>query len=514
MPSVFISKQLKKIFFILLLLVIPTLSHADWTWTEQTGSGNRLWYSIAASSDNTKLVAVTSSTTGGEKGDIYTSTDSGVTWTSRNKLSYWSSVASSSDGIKLVAVSQGEGASSTGAQIYTSTDSGATWTARESNRVWRSVASSSDGTKLAAVAHGYIYTSTDSGATWTEQTSSGSRYWYSISSSSDGIKLVAATQQSTSSNGQIYTSTDSGVTWKATGQSGNWTAVVSSSDGKRLAAVAYGGYVYTSTDSGVTWTEQTSAGSRYWYSITSSSDGVRLTAGVTGGYIYTSTDSGGTWTEQKNAGSRNWFTIASSSDGTKLVAGAYGGYIYTGVYTSSSTSTTTTTTSLTSGNSTTTTTSLTSDNITSTTKSKVTYFLPYFHTNTNNVTYCVISNISTDNVINIYFSVGANSSGTPTGAQKEFISTKLFSKMSKLMTFSDQLIYFGNDTMDISSELGLATSYAGTLTFNSTGTGLSCKNILMACFQGTTNPKRNLAGFICEDNSSVGPGSKKMLVGF
>jgi photosystem II stability/assembly factor-like uncharacterized protein len=47
------------------------------------------------------------------------------------------------------------------AQIYTSTDSGATWTARDSSRSWYSVASSADGTKLVAVEQGgQIYTST------------------------------------------------------------------------------------------------------------------------------------------------------------------------------------------------------------------------------------------------------------------------------------------------------------------------------------------------------------------
>ncbi len=67
-------------------------------------------------------------------------------WTERDPASGtadWRSVASSSDGTKLVACASGD-------RLYTSTDSGVTWTARESNRNWRSVASSSDGTKLVA----------------------------------------------------------------------------------------------------------------------------------------------------------------------------------------------------------------------------------------------------------------------------------------------------------------------------------------------------------------------------
>jgi hypothetical protein len=62
-------------------------------------------------------------------------------------------VASSSDGTKLVAAGWGD-------YIYTSWDSGATWTEKGTRQDWSSVASSSDGTKLVAVVNGgYIYTS-------------------------------------------------------------------------------------------------------------------------------------------------------------------------------------------------------------------------------------------------------------------------------------------------------------------------------------------------------------------
>src|SRR5439155_7174268 len=91
----------------------------------------------------------------------------------------WRSVASSADGSKLVAMSGGaySGNGADGGQIYTSTDSGVTWTARDSNRHWMSVASSADGNKLVAVeSGGLIYTSTDSGATWSPSTSPSSSY--------------------------------------------------------------------------------------------------------------------------------------------------------------------------------------------------------------------------------------------------------------------------------------------------------------------------------------------------
>jgi photosystem II stability/assembly factor-like uncharacterized protein len=105
------------------------------------------------------------------------------------------SVASSSDGTKLVAVALG-------GQIYTSADSGVSWTAREtdSSRYWQSVASSSDGTKLVAVVElGYIYTSTDSGLTWTARASS--RNWLAVASSSDGTKLSECCEGASAARG-------------------------------------------------------------------------------------------------------------------------------------------------------------------------------------------------------------------------------------------------------------------------------------------------------------------------
>lgn len=100
----------------------------------------------------------------------------------------WRDISSSSDGTKLAACA------TAGGYIYTSDDSGATWTERTNagSRTWTGLASSSDGTKLAACVHGgYIYTSTDSGATWVKIYNSGLFNWYGITSSSDGSKIRA-----------------------------------------------------------------------------------------------------------------------------------------------------------------------------------------------------------------------------------------------------------------------------------------------------------------------------------
>jgi hypothetical protein len=248
-----------------------------------------VWYAVASSSDGTKLVAVSypyingiDGTTNG--GWIYMSADSGATWTQTSAPNEtWWSVASSSDGTKLVAVAFGGG-------IYTSADSGATWTQTSApSHGWYAVACSADGTKLVAVAGDVygegIYTSTNSGATW-KQNSAPDEEWYSVASSLDGTKLVAAARPFFY-NGGIYTSADSGATWtQASVPSEVWYSVASSSDGSKLVAVANGGGIYTSADSGTTWT-QTGAPSDDWQSVASSSDGTKLVAASSWDGIYT-----------------------------------------------------------------------------------------------------------------------------------------------------------------------------------------------------------------------------------
>ncbi|MBK9609132.1 MAG: hypothetical protein IPO58_22930 [Betaproteobacteria bacterium] len=208
------------------------------TWTQRDAANARYWSSVASSSDGSKLVAAE-----GSNGFVYTSIDFGANWTQRASSGgrLWQSVASSADGSKLVAVAYND-------NLYTSSDSGVTWTARDSIRYWKAVASSADGSKLVAAAEGaggQLFTSTDSGATWTPRESS--RNWVSLASSTDGSRLVAA-----AGNAQIYTSSDFGVAWTARETSRQWAAVASSADGTRVVAAATGigpgggGLIYTS----------------------------------------------------------------------------------------------------------------------------------------------------------------------------------------------------------------------------------------------------------------------------
>jgi hypothetical protein len=84
-----------------------------------SSAGSLDWLSVASSADGTKLVATA------VFGSLYTSTDSGATWTQRTQqgLVY---VVSSADGTKLVGVGIDIQTGGSGFFIYTSSDSGAT----------------------------------------------------------------------------------------------------------------------------------------------------------------------------------------------------------------------------------------------------------------------------------------------------------------------------------------------------------------------------------------------------
>jgi hypothetical protein len=136
-------------------------------------------------------------------------------------------VASDSSGMNLVALA---------GDIWTSTDGGMTWTDRTSSgaahgQTWKWVASDSTGQKLVAVVDGFvdtppgpvvqrdIWTSTDGGVSWVDRTASSSasgQAWYGVVSDSTGTNLVAVTPSvgfgAVFSSGAIWTSSNGGVT--------------------------------------------------------------------------------------------------------------------------------------------------------------------------------------------------------------------------------------------------------------------------------------------------------------
>lgn len=289
---------------------IPETLSALWTsHTIKTTALYEDWY-IASSSDGHKLVVAQ------EYGQIYTSTDSGVTWVPRMSNAGWTGIASSADGVKLVAVANIADNNSGGGQIFTSSDSGVTWILRKSitatTQSLPRVVSSADGTKLAALIYGQLYTSADSGVTWIAPPSamfSG----YSLASSADGSKLVVGAGNS------INTSKDFGMTWTIS-MVGGADAVASSADGTKLFA-CNPFKLYTSADSGATWTTLPGVGGSI--KVVSSADGTTLLVLGSSSYtgdkttattIYISKDSGNSWVSRPFSEAS---AVALTSDGAK-----------------------------------------------------------------------------------------------------------------------------------------------------------------------------------------------------
>ena len=170
-------------------------------------------------------------------------------------------------------------------------------------------------------------TEPNSGVAWEKQDTQ--RKWAAVVTSSDGTKLAAAVQ-----GDNIYISSDSGKTWTPQASSGSrkWVALAGSDDGQRLAALYdWGGYIVTSSDGGKNWTLRGIPGAVNWTDLTSSADGSKLVAVAKNSVIYTSNNAGASWTQQEGSGKRNWIAVASSADGAKLVAAVQNGTIYTSV---------------------------------------------------------------------------------------------------------------------------------------------------------------------------------------
>jgi len=330
---------------VLLAIISPSRAQ-DWTLTSAPNGIGCVWTSVASSADGARLVAASPTL-----GLMETSTDSGATWSACGAPSNaWYTVASSADGTRLAAVTFN-------GSVYTSPDSGGTWTdvldvpinsTFPIRNFLPSIASSADGTKLAAMicpngTGQWIIISTNSGATWVTNHSGafyantnggGARPSFgsvvsSVASSADGTKLAVAFAA-----GDVCTSVDGGLNWTSNNlPQFNWNSIASSADGKKLVLatglVGLSTPIYLSTNGGSTW-QMSGAPTNLntsWRAVASSADGSRLVA-VCGwglnnspqsGRIYTSADSGLTWVAN-NAPHTVWSSVASSADGRKLVA--------------------------------------------------------------------------------------------------------------------------------------------------------------------------------------------------
>ncbi|MBF0519820.1 MAG: hypothetical protein HQK92_08865 [Nitrospirae bacterium] len=135
----------------------------------------------------------------------------------------------------------------------------------------------------------------------------------------------------------------------------------------------------------------------------------------------------------------------------------------------------------------------------------ITYFLPYLHTNTNNVVYCEVSNNSTSNGALGVLTVLSNSGTNKPSQTNEPTGFPITAKQTAMITFSGASVTLGGTTVDITTNTdntGANSSqvyYSAKIAFGTYDSSATCNTIGMTCFQGTTSPKRNLVGYLCFD---------------
>ncbi len=280
-------------------------TNAGATWTAANSPSNAMgWWGAASSSDGTKLAV-----TGGGfilAGPIYLSTNSGAAWSKAgvpDKI--WTSIACSAGGNIFFATATG----TNGGSIYVSRDSGITWEPSEATVTnWAALACSADGNHVVAAVgspfgvRGPIYASDDAGHNW-KLTDAPIQHWRSVACSADGTRVVAATG---SDRGSVFISTDAGATWKPTSAPpGSW-AMASSADGATLVGVSSDSprvhmipdlspppraLICISTNYGQAWSltrVATTNGLMNPAAVVSSTDGAKLAFVNDGGLIYVS----------------------------------------------------------------------------------------------------------------------------------------------------------------------------------------------------------------------------------
>ena len=240
----------------------------------------------------------------------------------------WNNLVENVNGIVLA----GAGTSTGDGDIYRSTDYGLTWTQIEmgSQLEWIfSLAYCGNGIFLTGTGSGTgdgdIYRSTDYGLTWTLiEMGAGLEGIHSFVYCGNGIVLAGGGQSA--DDGDIYRSTDYGLTWTQIEMGAGLERIqtfIYCDNGIVLAGAGFStgdGDIYRSTDFGVTWTLiEMGAGLEYIHSLVYCGNGIVLGGGAqtTGdGDIYRSTDYGLTWTQiEMGAGLENIRSLLYSGNG-------------------------------------------------------------------------------------------------------------------------------------------------------------------------------------------------------
>lgn len=325
------------------------------------------WTRISSSLSNSSVSTVTTMGslifTGGSsglgEGKIFSSADSGKTWTPKNNGLF-------ALGISCFAVNGTHLIAGTDMGIFLSKDSGTSWLrAKTSLRRVNITKLATKGNTLFAGTYCGVFQSTNNGINWTN-TSNGLPEAPIRALTINGNMLFAGTNGNTGKN--IYVSSDTGNNWVAAGAAyGGEVDALALSVNNLFAGTFYG--VSLSTDSGQNWTSVNNglpfanmdiqsfsingnnvyAGSQHGVYLTTDNgtnwtpvnnglnvhDEVRdiaimgnnLFAAILDDGVYKSSNSGSSW-NASSAGMTNLKTLALKVKGTDIFAGTFGGGVF------------------------------------------------------------------------------------------------------------------------------------------------------------------------------------------
>ncbi len=227
------------------------------------------------------------------------SKDSGATWAdmsppgtdpSTGGPQQWDAAGESFSGSTMaVAVNHGD--------LYISTNAGVSWTAKgiiasTGSDAWNWIGVSGDGNTILAAMSGPgagsgVYMSTNAGSTFSLNFTSGTNVFYGVAADYNGKILISQIL-----NDYVYVSTNSGTSWfKSVNVAATWAGIGISSDGTHMISTSGTTPIYVSTDTGSTWIQESTSRSRQAANI--SGDFSHMTVGDFFGPIETSTGSSG-----------------------------------------------------------------------------------------------------------------------------------------------------------------------------------------------------------------------------
>lgn len=314
-------------------------SNSGQTWTTLGGPINIA--GIVISGDGTKLAEANSSN------DVYTSSNSGATWTQVvSGGANTSSLSANPGGNRLLITHVDNTSFDEQSHFQTSANWGATWTRPIAFSNIGTTVASADGSTLLAAAYWrygggdtdgtHLWRSSDSGVSWSLVSGGGIPAGCSPSGYDQQVAIDrSGTRMAVACGGGLddYVSVDSGATWtKMTGYHGGGAGLLmSSGDGKTLLSVQTSGSplnLYLSSDLGATWSTRTvplvsPSPSSLVYFASTTSNGSRIALSDNSGYVYVSSDAGVSWSTT-NTNTITYTGPVMTADGSNLITASNG----------------------------------------------------------------------------------------------------------------------------------------------------------------------------------------------